>query len=66
MDIDERLDKIDKEHQALVATVLHYIDAYTKLAEMFYRLLAALYLSGKINGAVVDDILSIAKETDNE
>ena len=66
MGIDERLDKIDKELQALVETVAFYSNAYNKLSRMFYSLVVALFLSGTINVTVVDDILSIAKESDKE
>ena len=52
MGIDERLDKIDK--------------AINKLFRMFYRLLAILLVSGKLNTEYVEDILRIAKETDDE
>ena len=52
MGIDERLDNIDK--------------AINKLFRMFYRLLATLLVLGKLNPEYVEDILSIAKETDDE
>ena len=48
MGIDERLDKIDK--------------AINKLSSMFFRLLAILFVKRKIAFVDVEDILSIAKE----
>lgn len=48
MGIDERLDKIDK--------------AINKLSSMFFRLLAILFVKRKIDFVDVEDILSIAKE----
>ena len=52
MGIDERLDNIDK--------------AINKLFRMFYRLLATMLVLGKIDATSVEDILRIAKETDDE
>lgn len=52
MGIDERLDKIDK--------------VINKLFRMFYRLLAILLVFGKLSPTDVEDILRIAKETDDE
>ena len=48
MGIDERLDKIDK--------------AINKLSSMFFRLLVILFVKRKIDFVDVEDILSIAKE----
>ena len=48
MGIDERLDKIDK--------------AINKLSGMFFRLLAILFVRSKIDFVDVEDILSYAKE----
>lgn len=48
MGIDERLDEIDK--------------AINKLSGMFFRLLAILFVRSKIDFVDVEDILSYAKE----
>lgn len=52
MEIDVRLAKIEKDIK--------------KLFKMFYRLLATFIVLGKIDATHVEDILSIAKETDDE